>query len=128
MDEPLELFAVQRLYALYGHDVYARAAADPGFSAAISDHVAWIREDLERGGPRTAGLLSRKTTLNAYLLGHAHAVVDCLVEAAMRPGGESPAAADPDFVAVRLGAMFHLAFDGGLLRLPAQADAPPSAR
>ncbi|MEV0238144.1 hypothetical protein [Nonomuraea sp. NPDC050786] len=70
------MFAVQRLYDRYGHEIYARAATDPAFSAAISDLAASMREELDQEGPRVAKLLIRKTTLNFYLLGHAHAVLD----------------------------------------------------
>lgn len=51
-------------------------------------------------------------------------MLDGMLEVAVRPGAPtSLAAVDPDFAAVRLGAMFHLAVDGGLLRLPSIADA-----
>lgn len=106
-------------------------AADPAFSAAISDLVALMGEELQQEGPRVAKLLTNKTSLDFYLLGHIHAVLEYLLEAAMRPDdATSLAATDPDFAAVRLGALFHLAFDGGLLQLPAAsgADVPPSAR
>ncbi|MFI9842259.1 hypothetical protein ACIHFD_34855 [Nonomuraea sp. NPDC051941] len=81
---------------------------------AISDLAGSMREDLEHEGPRVAKLLTHKTTLHFYLLDHTHAVLDRLLEAA-----------------IRLGALFHMAFDGGLLQLPAHGDgsgAPRSAR
>jgi hypothetical protein len=62
---------------------------------------------------------------------HIHAILDCPLEAAMRPDdATSLAATARDFAAVRLGALFHLAFDGGQLQLPAAsgADVPPDAR
>ncbi|MEV0237821.1 hypothetical protein [Nonomuraea sp. NPDC050786] len=128
-DGPLKVFAVQRLYDRYGHEIYARAAADPVFSAEVSDLAASFREELEQEAPRAAKLLAHKTTLHFYLLGHAHAVLDLLLEAAIRPDDPtSPAATDPDFAAKRLGALFHLAFDGGLLQLPAQGDGPNASR
>ncbi|MGW2150511.1 hypothetical protein ACWCOT_39815 [Nonomuraea bangladeshensis] len=80
--------------------------------------AALIREDLEREGPRVAKLLTDKMGLSYSLLGHTHAVLARLLEVAVRPDALTPAAVDPDFAAVRLGAMFHLAFDGGLLQLP----------
>ncbi|MFB4274593.1 DUF6401 family natural product biosynthesis protein [Nonomuraea sp. MTCD27] len=122
------MFAVQVLYQQYGQDIYARAAVDAAFSTAVTDLAAEIREDLKNAGPRMAKLLTDKTALTYYLLGHSHAVLAGLLEAAVRPDASTPAAVDPDFAAVRLGAMFHLAFDGGLLQLPAQGDAPRSAR
>jgi hypothetical protein len=121
------MFAVQVLYDRYGRDIYARATADAAFSAAVSDLAAEIRQDLMHEGQRVAKLLTDKTALTYYLLGHTHAVLACLLEAAVRPDASTPATVDSDFAAVRLGAMFHLAFDGGLLRLPAQGgDAPRS--
>ncbi|MET9340752.1 DUF6401 family natural product biosynthesis protein [Nonomuraea sp. NPDC003804] len=116
----METFAVQTLYDKYGRELYARAAADPAFSAAISELAAAIRHELEQEGPRVAKLLTRKQNLNSYLQGHSHALLACLLEAALRPDADTLAATDPDFAAVRLGALFHLAFDGGLLQLPAQ--------
>ena len=83
--------------------------------------------DLEQSEPRLSKTFAGKagkTALNFYLLGHAHAMLDGMLEVAVRPGAPtSLAAVDPDFAAVRLGAMFHLAVDGGLLRLPSIADA-----
>ncbi len=125
----MEMFAVQRLYDRYGQEIYARAAADPAFSAAISEEVAGLRE-LDDSEPRLSKLLAGKrgkAALNSYLLGHTHAILACLLEAAVRPDARTPAAGDPDFAAVRLGALFHLAFDGGLLQLH-RGDAPRSAR
>jgi hypothetical protein len=119
---PLDMFGMQALYDQYGPDIYARAAADPAFSAAISDLVAEIHKELKQDGPRTAKLLTNKTSLNYYLLGHTHALLAGLLQSALRPEAPRPAAGDPDFVAVHLGALFHLAFDGGLLRL-SQGDA-----
>ncbi len=113
-----DLFSIQALYDRYGREIYARAAVDEAFSAAISDMAASIREDLEREGPRVARLLTDKTGLSYFLLGHTHAVLARLLEVAVRPDALTPAVVDPDFAAVRLGALFHLAFDGGLLRLP----------
>ncbi|MEV4176925.1 hypothetical protein [Nonomuraea sp. NPDC049709] len=120
---PLEMFAVQVLYERYGREIYARAAVDAAFSTAVSDLAAEIREDLKHDGPPMARLLTDKTALTYYLLGHSHAVLAGLLEAALRPDASTPAAVDPDFAAVRLGAMFHLAFDGGLLQLPGPGDA-----
>ncbi|MFD9950329.1 hypothetical protein ACFWYW_56630 [Nonomuraea sp. NPDC059023] len=51
-------------------------------------------------------------------------MLDVLLEQALRPGA---AATDPDFAAVRLGALFQLAFDGGLLRLPTPGHDPGSS-
>lgn len=126
---PLEVFAVQTLYDQYGGEIYARAATDPAFSAAISEQVAELREQGDSEPQLSKMLAGRngKTALNFYLLGHAHAVLACLLEAAVRPDAGTPAAVDPDFAAVRLGALFHLAFDGGLLQLPADGT-PRSAR
>jgi hypothetical protein len=120
---------LKKLCEQYGRDIYARAAVDAAFSAAISDLAAEIREDLKQEGPRVAKLLTNKTSLTFYLLGHTQAVLASLLEAAVRPDASTPAAVDPDFAALRLGALFQLAFDGGLLQLLAQGgDAPRSAR
>ncbi|MEU4332086.1 hypothetical protein [Nonomuraea dietziae] len=66
--------------------------------------------------------------MNFYLLGQTHAVLDRLLEAAVRPEARTLTAVDPDYVAVRLGALFHLAFDGGLLQVPARDDGPDAPR
>ncbi|MEV4080267.1 hypothetical protein AB0J43_08260 [Nonomuraea fuscirosea] len=127
-DGLLDLFSVQALYDRYGRAIYARAAADAAFSAAISDMVATIQESPQQKGPRVAKLLTDKTGLTFYLLGHTHTVLASLLDASVRPDSPSPASADPDFAVIRLGALFHLAFDGGLLQLPDHGEAPRSAR
>ncbi len=73
---------MQTLYDQYGRDIYARAAVDAAFSAAISDLAAEIREDLKREGPRVGKLLTDKTALTFYLMGHTHVVLACLLETA----------------------------------------------
>ncbi|MEU6786817.1 hypothetical protein ABZ912_47140 [Nonomuraea angiospora] len=98
---------------------------------AISDLAGSMREDLEHEGPRVAKLLTHKTTLHFYLLDHTHAVLDRLLEEAISPGDPTSLATAPDFAATRLGALFHMAFDGGRLQPPAHGDgsgAPRSAR
>ena len=75
-----------------------------------------------------AKLLTDKTALTYYLLGHTHAALARLLEVRDRSGCFDARHGRPRLAAVRLGAMFHLAFDGGLLQLPAQGDAPRSAR
>ncbi|MDX3109665.1 hypothetical protein ACIBO5_52465 [Nonomuraea angiospora] len=127
---PVETFAVRTLYDQFGREIYARAAADAAFSAAISEQVAELRE-LGEGDPQLSKILSGasgKVALDFYLLGHTHAVLTYLLEAALRPDAHTPASVDPDFAAVRLGVVFHLAFDGGLLQLPAQGDGPDAPR
>ncbi|MFI7452808.1 hypothetical protein ACIBQX_35350 [Nonomuraea sp. NPDC049714] len=42
---------MQKLYDRYGREIYERAAADPAFSAAISDLVALMGEELPQEGP-----------------------------------------------------------------------------
>ncbi|MFG6200022.1 hypothetical protein [Nonomuraea sp. JJY05] len=125
------MFAVRTLYDQFGREIYARAAADPTFSAAISAQVAELRE-LEESEPQLSKLLSGKSgkvALDFYLLGDTHAVLTGLLEAALRPDARTPASVDPDFAAVRLGAVFPLAFDGGRpLRPPLPDDRCSTAR
>jgi hypothetical protein len=113
-----------RLYERYGREIYARAAADPAFSEANAALVAEIRR-MQREEPR-AKRLGKGQALNAFLLGYAHALLMELLDAAVRtddgPGGPSSPADDGTWAAIRLGAMFQMAFDGGLLKL-----APPAA-
>ncbi|MEV8636674.1 hypothetical protein AB0395_34030 [Streptosporangium sp. NPDC051023] len=59
--------------------------------------------------------------MNGYLLGHAHALLQDLLEAAVEAeaSGTPATMGDRDSVMVRLGALFQLAFDEGLLTLRA---------
>lgn len=115
---PAETFAVQALYRRYGQRIYARAAADPAFSAAIASQEEAIREEMLRI-PRRWTKVTRKAALNGYLLGHAHALLQELLEAAVdaEASGTSATLTGGDWVMVRLGALFQLAFAEGLLTL-----------
>ncbi|GAA3606183.1 hypothetical protein GCM10022419_108800 [Nonomuraea rosea] len=69
-----------------------------------------------------AKLLTDKTAPTYCLLGHTHAVLACLLEAAVRPDAPTPAAIDPDFATVRR----HV--PSGLRRRPAAAARPGRRR
>ncbi|MFI6889938.1 hypothetical protein [Streptosporangium canum] len=119
---PEQAFAVRELYRRYGQRIYARAAADPAFSAAIAAREAAIRDLLREDPlPRMPGRRAEKMGLNFYLLGQTHALLQDLLDAAIDSEDDaSPALSGRgDSVSVRMGAMFQLAFDGGLLTLEA---------
>lgn len=107
---PAETFAVQALYRRYGQRIYARAA--------IASQEEAIREEMLRI-PRRWTKVTRKAALNGYLLGHAHALLQKLLEAAVDAvaSGTSATLTGGDWVMVRLGALFQLAFAEGLLAL-----------
>ncbi|RCG17277.1 hypothetical protein DQ384_39820 [Sphaerisporangium album] len=116
-------FAVQTLYRRYGQHIYARAAADPAFSEVIAARAEASRNLLrEHPLPGRPGTHLQRMALCGYLLGQTHALLQELLDAAMdEDGGSSAGTLDGDSASVRLGAMFQLAFDAGLLKLETSA-------
>jgi hypothetical protein len=116
MVRPEETFAIQTLYARHGQQIYARAAADPSFSTAIAAEVSHLRTVLQEN-PMPAP--SRQVT-ESYLLGLAHGTLMGLLDVSLT--SDSNMDGIREAVAVRLGAMFQLGFDEGLLQLTAGRD------
>lgn len=114
----MELVALQSLYDRYGQAVLERSAVDGQLAEDIGRHAEWIRELAVEGPPmgRTGS-----DVWQAYLMGHATAMLVRVLDEAVRGGLEgSPSATDTRELLVDVGALLQLGFEHGLIRITAQ--------